>query len=240
MTRAVIFDMFETLITHYHSPLYFGKQMAEDAGIPEDKFQALWRSTEYERTIGKLTLEETLEIILRENHCFSEALLNKIVEKRITAKEECFRQLHNEIIPMLSTLKKKGFLVGLISNCFSEEADVIRRSELFPYFNAVYLSYELGIQKPFYLQNNFFKKQAIALKILLRNFPMNKKSRLKNRKIDLNTFSIISPPNIIILKRCIIVSIYAVFGRRRKQLGGGRSYEKFFYAKVCITNIRGR
>jgi putative hydrolase of the HAD superfamily len=60
MTRAIIFDMFETLITHYCSPLYFGTQMAEDAGIPADKFQALWRLTEHERTIGKLTLEETL------------------------------------------------------------------------------------------------------------------------------------------------------------------------------------
>ncbi len=30
MTRAVIFDMFETLITHYHSPLYFGAQMAAE------------------------------------------------------------------------------------------------------------------------------------------------------------------------------------------------------------------
>ena len=38
MIRAVIFDMFETLITHYNSPLYFGKQMAEDAGIPENRF----------------------------------------------------------------------------------------------------------------------------------------------------------------------------------------------------------
>jgi putative hydrolase of the HAD superfamily len=148
MIQVVIFDMFETLITHYHSPLYFGTQMAEDAGIPEYKFQALWRPTEHERTIGKLTLEETLEIILKENHCYSELLLKKIVEKRIAAKEECFRHLHSEIIPMLSALKNKGFLVGLISNCFSEEADVIRKSELFPYFDAVYLSYEQGIQKP--------------------------------------------------------------------------------------------
>ncbi len=148
MTRAVIFDMFETLITHYYGPLYFGTQMAEDAGIPEDKFQARWHTTEHERTIGKLTLEEALEFILRENHCYSEALLKKIVEKRIASKEECFRHLHSEIIPMLSTLKKRGFLIGLISNCFSEEAEVIRRSELFPYFDAVYLSYEQGIQKP--------------------------------------------------------------------------------------------
>jgi putative hydrolase of the HAD superfamily len=148
MIRAVIFDMFETLITHYQSPLYFGVQMAEDSGIPEDRFQALWHPTEHERTIGKLTLEGVLESILRENDCYSETILNKLVEKRKAAKEECFRHLHSEIIPMLSTLKENGLKLGLISNCFSEEADVIRRSELFQYFDSIYLSYELGIQKP--------------------------------------------------------------------------------------------
>ncbi len=148
MRRAVIFDMYETLITHYHSPLYFGAEMAEDAGIPTDIFQSLWRATESERSIGKVTLEAVLESILRENDCYSEILLKKIVEKRIATKEDCFNHLHSEIIPMLSALKNKGFLLGLISNCFSEEAAVIRRSELFPYFDAVYLSYEQGIQKP--------------------------------------------------------------------------------------------
>lgn len=148
MIRAVIFDMFETLITHYHSPLYFGAQMAADAGIAEEKFQALWRPTEYDRTIGKLTLEEVVESILRENQCYSEELVNKIVKKRIETKQDCFRQLHSEIIPMLKKLKEKGILIGLISNCFSEEAEVIRRSVLFPYFDAAILSYEQGVQKP--------------------------------------------------------------------------------------------
>jgi putative hydrolase of the HAD superfamily len=148
MTRAVIFDMYETLITHHNSPLYFGTQMAKDAGIPEDKFQLFWRKTEEERTTGKLTLEQALEIILRENNCYSETLFNKIVDKRIATKKECFRHLHAEIIPMLTTLRTRKFSIGLISNCFSEEADVIRESELFPYFDAIYLSYEQGIQKP--------------------------------------------------------------------------------------------
>lgn len=148
MIRAVIFDMFETLITHYNSPLYFGAQMAKDAGIPEDIFQSMWHPTEHDRSIGKVRLEEVLERILRENHCFSEALLQEIAGKRIAAKEECFRHLHPDIIPMLSGLKEKGVLIGLISNCFSEEADVIRRSVLFPYFDAVCLSYEQGVQKP--------------------------------------------------------------------------------------------
>lgn len=148
MIKAVIFDMFETLITHYESPLYFGSQMAVDVGIPEDKFQALWRPTEYERTVGKLTLEQALKFILKENQCYSEELLNMLVEKRKAAKRECFRHLHPEIIPMLKELKNQGLYIGLISNCFSEEVEAIKNSELFPYFDAAYLSFEQGLQKP--------------------------------------------------------------------------------------------
>ena len=148
MIQAAIFDMFETLITHYNSPLYFGAQMAADAGIPEQIFQGMWHPTEYDRSVGNVKLEEVLETILRKNGCYSEALVQKIAGKRIATKEECFRHLHEEIIPMLAGLKEKGIKIGLISNCFSEEADVIRRSVLFPYFDAVYLSYEQGVQKP--------------------------------------------------------------------------------------------
>ena len=148
MFKAVIFDMYETLITHYNCPLYFGTEMAKDAGIPKDEFQKLWRPTEYERSIGKLRLEEVIEMILKEHNCYSDDLLKNIVDKRIAVKKECFRHMHEEIIPMLLKLKEKGILIGLISNCFSEEAKVIRESELFPYFDAVYLSYEQGIQKP--------------------------------------------------------------------------------------------
>lgn len=110
--------MYETLITLFDSPLYFGTQMAIDAGIPENKFQELWEPTESDRTIGKLTLEEALKIILVENNCYSRRLLDLIVQKRIKAKEECFNHLHSEIIPLLWQLKKNGIKIGLISNCF--------------------------------------------------------------------------------------------------------------------------
>lgn len=148
MIKAVIFDMFETLITHYNCPLYFGAQMAKDAGIPVETFQALWRPTECDRTIGKMTFEEIIERILKENNCYSKELLDKILEKRIATKQECFRHLHPEIIPMLQELKSRGLSIGLISNCFSEEVAPIKESPLFPYFDAPFLSYEQGVQKP--------------------------------------------------------------------------------------------
>ncbi len=148
MIKAVIFDMYETLITHYKSPLYFSEEMAKDAGISLDKFLPYWRQTEVDRWIGKLTFEDTISTILRQNNCYSDQVLETIVRKRMETKEEGFRQLHPEIIPMLTKLKERGIKVGLISNCFSEEVVAIRNSVLFPYFDQVYLSYEQQRIKP--------------------------------------------------------------------------------------------
>lgn len=75
MIKAVIFDMYEMLITLYGSPVYFGTQIALDAGIAEDKFQKPWNAEE-DRAIGKITLEEILEKILKENGCYSESKMN--------------------------------------------------------------------------------------------------------------------------------------------------------------------
>lgn len=148
MIKAVVFDMFETLITLFESPMYFGAQMAADAGISEDNFQKIWQTSETDRTVGKASLEEVLEKILKEYQCFSENMLNLIVEKRVQNRKEAFRHLHKEIIPMLASLKEKGIRIGLISNCFSEETVVIEESILYSYFDAVCLSFREGLQKP--------------------------------------------------------------------------------------------
>lgn len=148
MTKAVIFDMYETLITLFESPQYFGAQMASDAGIEESKFLEIWSAAEADRTMGKITLEELLEKILKANNRYEEVDMDSIVNKRIRSREESFEHLHKDVIPMLNALKKKGIRIGLISNCFSEEAMVIKKSILYPYFDAICLSFDEGLQKP--------------------------------------------------------------------------------------------
>ena len=70
------------------------------------------------------------------------------MSKRIQTKEACFEYLHPEILPLLTALKANNILIGLISNCFSEESKVIRDSALFSYFDAAFLSCEEHIEKP--------------------------------------------------------------------------------------------
>ena len=104
MIRAVIFDMYETLITHYRCPLYFSAEMAAEAGLPAADFQRLWHATEEARTTGRLTLEDALADILRANGRCTPDLVQTIVRRRTAVKEECFRHLHEGILPMLSAL----------------------------------------------------------------------------------------------------------------------------------------
>ena len=148
MLKAVIFDMFETLVTHFESPLYMGKQMASDIGIPETKFREIWDTSDAERTLGKKSLEDVIEEVLRVNNCYSEELFQTIISKRKNSKVECFKHIHPEIMPLFNALKEMDIKIGLITNCFFEERDVIKESVFWDYFDAVCMSCELGLKKP--------------------------------------------------------------------------------------------
>ena len=148
MIKAVIFDMFETLITHFESPLYMGKQISNDIGIDEQKFREIWDTSDEDRTLGKRSLEEVIEEILKVNHCYSPQLFEKIITKRKMSKRECFEHIHQEIMPLFNTLKEMNIKIGLITNCYFEESEVIKNSVFFEYFDSVCMSCEMGVKKP--------------------------------------------------------------------------------------------
>jgi putative hydrolase of the HAD superfamily len=144
--QAVIFDMYETLVTQFCSPLYYGTQIAEDLGLRAEEFLPGWRATEEARATGRLTFEDAMTELLQ--HHGRSGHHRRVVEKRIAIQADCFRHLHPGILPLLSALRERGIRIGLITNCFSEEATLIRESELFPYFDAPCLSWEEGVRKP--------------------------------------------------------------------------------------------
>lgn len=160
MIKAVIFDMYETLITHYKTDLYFSEDMARDAKVEYQDFYRIWKGTDADRTLGKMTFAEVIRRILVENNAWSQKKFDLIINKRTQTKEKLFEKLHPEILPMLDGLKARGLKIALISNCFDEEAAVIRKSILAPYFDVVCLSCELGMRKP---ESRIFTKCLEAL-----------------------------------------------------------------------------
>ncbi len=148
MFSAVLFDMFETLVTLSSMPPYFSRQMAEDAGIAPEAFRAVWKASEDDRTLGRITVAQALAQTLIACGRYTPELTQRMASKRIVTQTACFERLHPGMIPMLSALRDKGLRLGLVSNCYDEEAAIIRSSKLFPYFDAVFLSCEKAVKKP--------------------------------------------------------------------------------------------
>ena len=146
--KAVIFDMFETLVTLHGGPLYFGKEIAADLGVSAEEFYPFWHRTEDDRSKGALRFEEALTWIGEHMTFPYPERIAAVSEKRRAFKEEAFRHVESRILQMLQELKEHGAKIGLMSNCFWEEAEAIHNSSLVPYFDVMLLSCELGMQKP--------------------------------------------------------------------------------------------
>lgn len=148
MIKAVIFDMYETLITLWYDNPYMGKEMSMEAGIEESTFREIWDPSERDRSLGIRSFDDVLKEILIANGKYTDKLWKTLVAKRKASKEESFKHLHPDIVPMLKALKEQGIKIGLITNCFLEEEEAIRKSVLLPYFDAVCMSCVERLIKP--------------------------------------------------------------------------------------------
>ena len=146
--QAVIFDMFETLASLFEGSSYFSEDMAKDAGVPEKEFKEAWHKTEEGRSTGKYTVGEAVSIVLNELGAFSGEVKDAILRGRQRNLEDTFSADLSGSVSMLKRLKEEGYKIGLISNCYSDERDMIKKSVMFPFFDAAVLSYEAGMCKP--------------------------------------------------------------------------------------------
>lgn len=148
MIRAVIFDMYETLVTLMRAPQCNSAEMAALAGAEPEAFRRVWRGTEDDRMLGRRTFASALRLSMEESGVWSQPVFERIVRLRGRSREILPETLHPQILPMLSALRDRGMRMGLISNCQSEEVAAIRRSALMPYFDVSVLSFEVGLMKP--------------------------------------------------------------------------------------------
>ena len=148
MIKAVIFDMFETLVTLFEGRTYFSENMAKDIGADITEFRKAWHKSEHDRSIGRMTMKEGIADTLRNLGMYDEKTVDMLFGNRLAALGDTFAAIPEASVELLKGLKKRGIMVGLITNTFSDERDLIRASELFPYFDAAMISYEQGVLKP--------------------------------------------------------------------------------------------
>lgn len=149
--KAVIFDLFGTLIDNFSRPEYISvlEEMAIILEVPEDSFVSLWFDKFIERSTGVYrTTEEAIK--------YTAISLNPdITEKQIgRAAEIRLEYTRNTISPrpvaveVLSGIRAAGHKLGLISDCTCEITAVWDSTALAPLFDVAIFSCTAGIKKP--------------------------------------------------------------------------------------------
>lgn len=147
--KAVIFDLFETLITEWGHKKYTKNEMCSDLGLEREKFDIYWNEKEEDRYSGKISFADSILYVCEKcGKHIDDSVLSKITDKRIKTKSLCFEYVSPDVYRLLNHLKTMGLRLAIVSNCSSEEVKVIRQSKIYQYFDQVILSYEVKMQKP--------------------------------------------------------------------------------------------
>ena len=149
MIRAVIFDLFETLVTEWGHEKLTKRKTAAMLGVPYEDFSAGMEQLHDAQYRGRITYEESLRTVCAQLHAdVPEEAIRHVMLLRRQTKAACFTEPHPDILPMLAALRTRGYRTAILSNCSDEEVEVVRKSVLAPLIDAIILSYETGECKP--------------------------------------------------------------------------------------------
>ena len=104
--KAVVFDLFETLITEWGHKKYTKNEICADLGIERADFDTFWDEKAQDQYEGKISYEDSLKYVCEKcgKSVDEETILN-ILDKRIKTQSVCFEYVQPEVFQLLKTLK---------------------------------------------------------------------------------------------------------------------------------------
>jgi len=149
--KAVIFDLFGTLIENYTIERHEGvlRQMASVLSAPSEDFVRLWYETFNDRCMGILkTPEDNIDYVCRKLGVPVEGS-----QMSVAARIRLDLTI-NSMVPMpgtittLSSLKIEGCKTGLVTDCSAEVPAIWQDTPFAPLFDVTVFSCKVGLKKP--------------------------------------------------------------------------------------------
>ena len=149
MVRAVLFDLFETLITESGTRPAGVSSLAPELGCEREAFRRQWNALRPAVTVGHVSLLQALsDIAARLGTGAEGATVQRMCAHRTRAKAEPFEQIEHEVLIMIDQLRNRDLRLGIISNCFAEDVAAWPQCSLAPLFDCTVFSFEVGLAKP--------------------------------------------------------------------------------------------
>lgn len=151
MPRAVLFDLFDTLVPAGTEAEHTATEaaMGIDLGVDPVAFAAAMRAARWEWFVGALgDLPATMRTLAaRVGGSPSDAAVRLACARRIALTRRLLWPSASTLAA-LESLRAGGWRLGLVSNATAEVPELWKRTPLAPLFDALAFSCELGVAKP--------------------------------------------------------------------------------------------
>jgi len=149
MIQAVVFDLFETLVTESTAVVQRASALAARLGVSPEAYRRHWRSLRPNVVLGRCSFRDALfQIAAQLGTTPADSLLEQLSSERASEKAVVLRTIEPDVRRMLAVLREKRLRLGLITNCFREDVASWDRSPLRPLFDVTVFSCAVSLAKP--------------------------------------------------------------------------------------------
>ena len=149
MINAVLFDLYETLITESHLRPTRASSLGPVLRLEREAYRKAWKARRPRVVVGKLSFAEALtEVSEALAGVADTAAIQTICQQRIREKEAAFAGADDQVTTLITELARRGVRLGVISNGFTEDVVPWPESALAPAFHCTVFSCEEGVAKP--------------------------------------------------------------------------------------------
>ena len=149
MHSAVLFDLFETLVTESGTVVPRAGALGEFFGVDPKAFRVEWKQLRPLVLRGQLTFKGALiEVSERLDVVIPDTLLQQACDERARARSALFHKIDSELLAVMRDLSSRGVRLAVVSNCMAEDVVGWPGSPLSPHFECTMFSFRTGAVKP--------------------------------------------------------------------------------------------
>ncbi len=149
MVKAVLFDLFETLITESPVQPTRASSLGNALGLLPEAFRVEWKTRRPRVVLGHLGFGEALTEISRTlTGTVDTTAVQRVCEQRVREKAAAFAQLDEEVSSLVADLRGQGIRLAVLSNCFAEDVQAWPTWPLAHAFQCAAFSFAEGVAKP--------------------------------------------------------------------------------------------
>ena len=148
--KAVLFDLFETLVTQKYSDRTSEQSFADKLGLNLDDVRAWWEDSARDRMTGKFaTYQEMLSALYGSlGVAVENATIEEISRDRLRRKREYLLGVDAEMIQAISQLRANGWTIVIVSNATPDEVVYWSECPLRDVVDDAVFSCQIGYMKP--------------------------------------------------------------------------------------------